>query len=100
MESCYANDYETVFTNYLHYNAWGQLDEIDIPYHGCGDKILKYKVEGKFIKFSNLHFFPQFCFVELEKQSLDSFTYISSVSPALWPKSQEDFKRSERCFGH
>ena len=92
-ESCYANDYETVFTNYLQYNAWGQLDEIDIPYHSCTEKVLKYKVEEKTIKFPNLHFFPQFCFAELEKQSLDPFTYIPSTSPTLWPKSQEDSKK-------
>ena len=66
-ESCYTNDYETVFTNYLQYNAWGQLDEIDIPYHSCRDKILKYKIEGRNVKFPNPHFFPQLCFVELEK---------------------------------
>ena len=44
-ECSYANDYETIFTNYLQYNTWGQLDEIDIPYHSCGDKILKFQVE-------------------------------------------------------
>ena len=57
VESCYANDYETVFTNYLQYNAWGQLDKIDIQYHSCRDKILKYREEGKTVKFSNPLFF-------------------------------------------
>ena len=97
-ESCYANDYETVFTNYLQYNAWGQLDEIDIPYHSCGDKILKYELEGKAIKFPNPHFFPQLCFAELEKRSLDHFTYTPSTSPALWPKSQQDSKKERKDF--
>ena len=100
MESCYANDYETVFTNYLQYNAWGQLDEIDIPYHSCGDKILKYEVEGKTIKFPNPHFFFQFCFVELEKRSSDLFLYTPSISPTLWPKSQEESKKEQKAFGH
>ena len=97
-ESCYANDYETVFTNYLQYNAWGHLDEIDIPYHSCTEKILKYELEGKPIKFPNPHFFPQFCFVELEKRSFDPFTYIPSTPPALWPKSQQDSKKERKAF--
>ena len=97
-ESCYANDYETIFTNYLQYNAWGQLDEIDIPYHSCGDKILKYELEGKHIKFPNLYFFPQFCFAELEKRSFDPFIYIPSTSSALWPKSQQDSKKERKDF--
>ena len=97
-ESCYANNYETVFANYLQYNAWRQLDEIGIPYHSCTEKILKYEVEGKPIKCPNLHFFPQFCFVELEKRSLDPFTYIPSTSPALWPKSQQDSKKERKAF--
>ena len=92
-DSCYTNDYETAFTNYLQYNAWGQLDEVDIPYHSCGDKILKYELEGKIVKFLNLHFLPQVCFVELEKRSLDPFTYIPSTSPALWPKPRKDVKK-------
>ena len=92
-ECSYANDYEISFTNYLQYNAWGQLDEIDIPYHSCGDKVLKYQVEEKTIKFPNPHFFPQFCFVELEKWSSDSFIYTPSTLPTLWPKSQEDSKK-------
>ena len=97
-DSGYTNDYETIFINYLQYNAWGQLDEIDIPYHSCSDKILKYQVEEKTIKFPNPHFFPQFCFAELEKWSLDPFTYIPSTSPTLWPKSQEDSKKERKEF--
>ena len=93
VESCYANDYETVFTNYLQYNAWRQLDKIDIPYHSCRDKILKYKEEGKTVKFSNPHFFFQFCFAELEKRSPDPFIYIPSISFTLWSKSQEVSKK-------
>ena len=92
-DCCYVNDYETVFTNYLQYNAWGHLDEIDIPYHSYRDKILKHKVEGKAIKFPNPHFFFQLCFVELGKRSSDTFTYTSSTSPTLWPKSQQDSKK-------
>ena len=66
MECCYAQDYNETFVNFLSYNAWNHIDEIDIPHHSCGDKVLKYEVEGKTIKFSNLHPFPQLCFTALE----------------------------------
>ena len=92
-ECSYAKDYKTPFTNFLQYNAWNYQNEIDIPYHSCGDKILKYEVEGNTIKFPNLHFFFQFCFVELEKKSSDPFTYTPSISPALWPRTKEERKR-------
>ena len=54
------------------------------------ETILKYKVEGKTIKFPNPHFFFQFCFVELEKRSSDPFIYTPSMSPALWPRNKEE----------
>ena len=73
-------------------------DKIDIPYHSCGDKVLKYELEGKTIKFPNLHFFFQFCFVELENRSLDPFIYTPSTSPTLWPKSQEESKKEQKAF--
>ena len=57
---CYTKDYETPFINFLQYNAWNYPNEIDIPYHSCGDKILKYKVEGKTIKFFNHTFSTNF----------------------------------------
>ena len=46
-ESCYAGDYETPFINFLQNNAWNQLNETDIPYHSCGDKILKYEIHRR-----------------------------------------------------
>ena len=92
-EACYTDNYDTPFINFLQYNAWGQLDEIDIPYHSCGDKILKYEVEGKNIKFPNLHFFFQLCFTKLEKQSFDPFHYTPSTLPTLWSKSQKELKK-------
>ena len=54
-----------------------------ISHYSCGDKILKYKVEGRNIKFPNSHIFPQLCFVELEKGSLDPLIYTPSTSPVL-----------------
>ena len=98
VESCYDNDYETPFINFLQYNTWRQLDEIDILYHSCGDKILKYEVEERTIKFPNPHFFFQFCFAELEKWYFDLFTYTPSISPALWQKSQEESKKEQKAF--
>ena len=92
-EACYIQDYESLFINFLSYNAWGQIDKIDIPYHSYGDKILKYELEDKTIKFPNTHFLFQFCFAELEKRSLNPFTYTSATSPTLWPKSQEESKK-------
>ena len=94
MESCYANEYKTPVVNFLQYNAWGQLDEIDIPYHSCGEKILKYEIEGRTIKFPNVHFFPQFCFVELEKWPIDPFIYTvkTGFTPEVTPrKSRVEF---------
>ena len=99
-DSCYANNYQTSFINFLQYNTWGQLDKIDILYHSCGDKIVKYEVEGRTIKFSNSHFFFECCFIELEKQSFDPFIYTPSTSPTLWPKSQEESKGNKGHFGH
>ena len=98
-DSYYAQDME--FINFLQLNTWGHLDEIDIPYHSCTDKILKYELKGKTIKIPNSYFFPQVCFVELCREAVTWPFYIhtvTSTSSTLWPKSQEDYKKEWKAF--
>ena len=101
--SVYNRDFSVPLHTFLDYNAWNSPREIDIPYHPCNDKEIKYaRSQGKpDLKLNNPHYFPMIFFMVLEKHAheISTYPYVSSYQKPKTKDERREYWKQKRLRG-